>query len=426
MTQVSSEDQINQAYELARERYSVLGVDTDNALRQLAATPISLHCWQGDDVGGFEDPARGLSGGIMATGNYPGKARTTDELRQDLDLAYSLIPGTHRVNLHAFYGDSGGKVLDRNEWRPEHFDAWIAWAKENNHGIDFNPTFFSHPLADSGFTLSSLDGSVREFWIEHGRLCRQIGAHIGRELDDTVITNFWIPDGYKDLPANRRAHRELLLESLDAIFDTPQIDPQHNKDAVEAKLFGIGSESYVTGSHEFYMGYAVSRQKILCLDAGHFHPTETIADKISSMMIFVPELLLHVSRGVRWDSDHVVILNDDLQATMQEIVRGKYLDRVHIGLDFFDASINRVAAWTIGTRNALRALLLALLEPVTTLQILELTGDFTARLALYEETKGLPFGAVWDYHCLQNNVPVGYAFMDDIRAYERAVLAGRA
>ncbi|MCB8977026.1 MAG: L-rhamnose isomerase [Ardenticatenaceae bacterium] len=415
---------IEQAYTLAQERYAALGVDTDAALEKLATIPISLHCWQGDDVIGFEDPDRGLSGGIMATGNYPGKARTPDELRQDLDMAYSLIPGTHRLNLHAIYGDSDGAKLDRNDWQPHHFDKWIAWAKENNHGIDFNPTCFSHPMADSGFTLASLDQGVRDFWIEHCRISREIGAHIGEQLGTPCVTNVWIPDGYKDTPANRRVHRELLVQSLDEVFAAP-LDPRHNLDAVEAKLFGIGSESYVVGSHEFYMGYATSRQTLLCLDAGHFHPTETIADKISSVMLYVPELLLHVSRGVRWDSDHVVTLTDELQAIMQELVRGNFLVRTHIGLDFFDASINRVAAWTIGTRNAVRALLMALLEPTEHLQKLEASGDFTSRLALLEELKGMPFGAVWDQYCQQQNVPVGYAFMDEIRTYEKQILAQR-
>ena len=415
---------IEQAYTLAQERYAALGVDTDAALEKLATIPISLHCWQGDDVIGFEDPDRGLSGGIMATGNYPGKARTPHELRQDLDMAYSLIPGTHRLNLHAIYGDSDGAKLDRNDWQPHHFDKWIAWAKENNHGIDFNPTCFSHPMADSGFTLASLDQGVRDFWIEHCRLSREIGAHIGEQLGTACVTNVWIPDGYKDTPVNRRVHRELLVQSLDEVFAAP-LDPQHNLDAVEAKLFGIGSESYVVGSHEFYMGYATSRQTLLCLDAGHFHPTETIADKISSVMLYVPELLLHVSRGVRWDSDHVVTLTDELQAIMQELVRGNFLERTHIGLDFFDASINRVAAWTIGTRNAVRALLMALLEPIGQLRQLEAAGDFTARLALLEELKGMPFGAVWDQYCQQQNVPVGYAFMDEIRTYEKQMLAQR-
>ncbi len=411
------------AYALAQKRYAALGVDTDTALQKLATIPISLHCWQGDDVGGFEDPARGLSGGIMATGNYPGKARTADELRQDLDLAYRLIPGTHRLNLHAIYLETDQKV-PRNEIRPEHFAGWVDWARANNHGVDFNPTCFSHPLADDGFTLAHPDPGIRQFWIEHCIASREIGAYFGRELGSTAVTNVWIPDGYKDTPVDRLGPRQRLQDALDQVFAKP-LDPAHNLDAVECKLFGIGSESYVVGSHEFYLGYASSRQKLLCLDAGHFHPTETIADKISSVLLYVPELLLHVSRGVRWDSDHVVTLTDELQAIMQELVRGHFLNRTHIGLDFFDASINRVAAWTIGTRNALRALLLALLEPIDQLRQLEAAGDFTARLALVEELKGLPFGAVWDQYCQQQNVPVGYAFMGEIRAYEEKVLANR-
>ena len=415
--------QIEQAYELAKERYAALGVDTEAAMATLATISISLHCWQGDDVGGFEDPDRGLSGGIMATGNYPGKARTAVELRADLDKAYSLIPGRHRLNLHAIYLETDKKVA-RNEIEPKHFANWVDWANENNHGIDFNPTCFSHPLADDGFTLAHADAGVRQFWIEHCIACREIGAYFGRELGKTAVTNIWIPDGYKDTPVDRAGPRRRLLESLDQVF-AKEIDPAYNLDAVECKLFGLGSESYVVGSHEFYMGYAMSRQKVLCLDAGHFHPTETISDKISSVLLYVPELLLHVSRGVRWDSDHVVTLTDELQAIMQEIVRGNYLDRVHIGLDFFDASINRVAAWTIGTRNAIRALLMALLEPAAQLREMELTGDFTGRLALLEELKGLPFGAVWDHYCYQQNVPVGMVYLDEIRTYEKQVLSQR-
>ena len=416
---------IFQSYSLAKQRYAELGVDTDAVLAILATIPISLHCWQGDDVVGFENPDRALSGGIMTTGNYPGKARNPDELRADLDMAYSLIPGTHRLNLHAIYGDSD-KALDRNDWNPQHFDRWIDWAKASNRGIDFNPTFFSHPMADSGFTLASLDENVRDFWIEHGINSREIGGYIGKQLDNPCVTNVWVPDGYKDMPVDRLKHRELLKESLDTIFGTEIAHPNYNLDAVECKLFGLGSESYVVGSHEFYMGYAVQKQMMLCLDAGHFHPTETIADKISSALLFVPELLLHVSRGVRWDSDHVVTLNDDLQAIMQEIVRHNALNRVHIGLDFFDASINRVAAWVIGTRNALKALTMALLEPIDTLRQLEATGDFTTRLALLEELKSLPFAAVWDMHCEQQNVPVGMRFMDGIKQYEANVLGGRS
>ena len=418
------EEQIGKSYEIARERYAALGVDTEAALQKLAGIPISLHCWQGDDVLGFEDPDRGLSGGIMTTGNYPGKASTADQLRQDLDMAYSLIPGQHRLNLHAIYLETDQKV-PRNEIRPEHFTNWAEWARANNHGIDFNPTCFSHPLADDGFTLASADEGKRNFWIEHCIASREIGAFFGRELGTPAVTNVWIPDGYKDLTVDRAAPRQRLLDALDKVFEKP-LDPAHNLDAVECKLFGLGSESYVVGSHEFYMGYAISRDKLLCLDAGHFHPTETISDKISSVMLYVDELLLHVSRGVRWDSDHVITLNDDLQAIMQELVRGNFLDRTHIGLDFFDASINRIAAWTIGTRNALRALLLALLEPIDQLRALELDGDFTARLALLEELKGLPFGAVWDQYCLQQGVPVGMGYIDAIRTYEKQVLAGRA
>jgi len=415
--------QMEAAYQLARERYAALGVDTEQTLQRLAAVALSLHCWQGDDVGGFEDPARGLSGGILATGNYPGKARTPDELRADLNKAYSLIPGQHRLNLHAIYLETDQKV-ERNAIEPKHFARWVDWAKANRHGLDFNPTCFSHPLADSGFTLSHADKNVRDFWIEHCIASREISAYFGKELGAPTVTNVWIPDGYKDTPADRAAPRERLRDSLDKVFEKP-LDPRHNLDAVESKLFGIGSESYVVGSHEFYLGYAVSRQKLLCLDAGHFHPTETIADKISATLLYVPELLLHVSRGVRWDSDHVVTLTDELQTIMQEIVRGGYLDRVHIGLDFFDASINRVAAWVIGSRNALRALLMALLEPVAQLRQLEAAGDYTARLALLEELKGLPFGAVWDYYCLQKNVLVGLQFMDEIKAYEAQVLSKR-
>jgi L-rhamnose isomerase len=416
--------QIQNAYALAKERYAPHGVDTDAALAQIAQVPISLHCWQGDDVAGFENPEGELGGGIATTGNYPGKARTADELRRDLDKAYSLIPGTHRLNLHAIYAETGGQPIPRNELQPEHFAGWVDWAKANNHGIDFNPTCFSHPMADDGFTLASYDAAVRQFWIEHCIACRKIGEHFGRELGTPCVTNIWIPDGFKDTPIDRKTPRRLLKGSLDAILAEP-IDAVHNLDAVESKLFGIGSESYVVGSHEFYLGYAIQNEVLLCLDSGHFHPTEAISDKLSSVLLYVDEVLLHVSRGVRWDSDHVVTLSDELQAIMQELVRGDFLQRVHIGLDFFDASINRVAAWVIGTRNAIRALLLGLLEPTDQMRGLEVAGDYTARLALLEELKGMPFGAVWDYYCQQQDVPVGINFMDEIQTYEAKVLANR-
>jgi L-rhamnose isomerase len=423
MRQQPSDGQIQQAYALAQERYAALGVDTEVARQRLGEIAISLHCWQGDDVGGFESRQGELGGGLAVTGNYPGKARTAEELRQDLDQAYRLIPGRHRLNLHAIYLESERPVA-RNEIRPEHFAGWLDWARSNGHGLDFNPTLFAHPLANDGFTLSHPDAGVRRFWIEHCIACRQIGAAFGQALGTAAVTNIWIPDGYKDTPVDRLAPRQRLRESLDQILAEP-IDRGHNLDAVECKLFGLGSESYVVGSHEFYLGYAVANQLLLCLDAGHFHPTESIADKISSLLLYVPALLLHVSRGVRWDSDHVVTLSDELQAMMQEVVRGGYLGRVHIGLDFFDASINRVAAWVIGARNTLRALLLALLEPIELLREAEAAGDLTGRLALLEASKGMPFAAVWDYYCRQQGVPVGFAFLDVVRAYEKSTLSQR-
>jgi L-rhamnose isomerase len=418
--------QIEDSYALARERYAGLGIDADQALVALRRISLSLHCWQGDDVAGFENPDAGLSGGIAATGNYPGKARTAGELRADLDLAYRLIPGTHRLNLHAIYAETGGRKVERNELRPEHFAAWLDWARAAGRGIDFNPTCFSHPLSESGFTLASADPAIRRFWIEHCIACRQIGAHFGRELGSACVTNIWIPDGLKDTPADRATPRRRLKESLDQILAVP-VDRQHNLDAVESKLFGIGAESYTVGSHEFYLGYAASRDDLLlCLDAGHFHPTEVISDKLSSVLMFVPAVVLHISRGVRWDSDHVVTLTDETQAILREVVAGGYLDRVHIGLDFFDASINRVAAWAIGARNVLRAALLALLEPTDTLRALEAAGDYTARLALLEELKGLPWAAVWDQFCLQQGAPVGIRFLGEIKDYEKQVLSQRA
>lgn len=424
MMKTPTSKQIEEAYALARERYAALGVDTDKALQTLAQVPISLHCWQGDDVGGFETPGGELGSGMAITGNYPGKARTADELRADLDKAYSLIPGTHRLSLHSIYAETGGRRVARNELQPEHFSAWVDWAKANNHGVDFNTSCFSHPLAASGFTLASYDKSIRQFWIEHSIACRHIGAHFGRELGSPSMTNHWVPDGFKDIPVDRKTPRLLLKDSLDTIF-AEKLDLRYNRDAVESKLFGLGSECYVVGSHEFYLGYAVANGVLLTLDSGHFHPTEVISDKLSSVLLYVDEVLLHVSRGVRWDSDHVVTLSDELQAIMQETVRGGFLERVHIGLDFFDASINRIAAWVIGTRNTLRALLLALLEPIDQMRELEIAGDYTARLALLEELKGMPFGAVWDAYCLQQDVPVGFSFMDDIRAYEAEELSKR-
>ena len=421
---MTASTQIEAAYALAQERYASIGVDPAQAVAQLGQIALSLHCWQGDDVAGFEAPDAPLSGGIAATGNYPGKARNGVELRRDLDHAFSLIPGTHRLNLHAIYAETDGRTVARNELQPEHFVRWLDWAKTNGHGVDFNPSCFSHPLAAAGWTLASYDSGIRRFWIEHCIAARQIGAYFGRELGTPCITNIWIPDGFKDTPIDRTAPRRLLKAALDEILAVP-LDRQFNLDAVESKLFGLGSESYVVGSHEFYLGYAITNQVLLCLESGHFHPTETLADKLSAVLLYVDQVLLHISRGVRWDSDHVVTLNDETQAMVQEVVRGKLLDRVHLGLDFFDASINRVAAWVVGSRNVLRAALIALLEPTALLREAEVAGDYTARLILLEELKAMPWAAVWEYFCLQHDVPVGMQVLAEIRAYETTELAQR-
>ncbi|HTQ38162.1 MAG TPA: L-rhamnose isomerase [Pirellulales bacterium] len=423
-----SSRRIEQAFNLAKEQYAELGVDANAALERLAGIPISLHCWQGDDVGGFENTGSELGGGLAVTGNYLGRARTPQELRADFEKALSVIPGRHRINLHACYidpADTGGRRIERNRLEPAHFQSWIDWARQIKIGIDFNPTYFAHPKAADGFTLAHANADIRKYWIDHGIACRRIGAAMGQALGSVCVTNIWIPDGLKDLPVDRAAPRRRLAESLDAIFAEP-LDPRHNLDAVEGKLFGIGSESYVVGSHEFYLGYAVAHKKLVCLDAGHYHPTESLADKISAVLQWLDRILLHVSRGVRWDSDHVVIQTDDLLAIAQELVRGNFLGRTHIGLDYFDASINRVAAWVIGTRAMLKALLAALLEPIGKLREMELAGDYTGRLAMLEQLKSLPVGAVWDYYCAKHNVLSEQAWIGDIREYERTVLSRRS
>ncbi|HZJ57660.1 MAG TPA: L-rhamnose isomerase [Clostridia bacterium] len=425
MLSIYNERDINKGYERAKELYASLGVDTEKVMEDIKKIPISIHCWQGDDVGGFEVEADGvLGGGILATGNYPGKARNAVELRQDLDKAMSLIPGKHRVNLHASYAETGGKFVDRDEIAPEHFENWVAWAKEKGIGLDFNPTFFSHRMADSGYTLASKDKEVRDFWIRHAKRCREIGAYMGKALGTPCVNNIWIPDGSKDLPADRLGHRQILKDALDEVLEK-KYDREYLLDAVECKLFGIGSEAYVVGSHEFYMGYAITRDTLLCLDAGHFHPTETVSDKISSLLTYIDELLLHVSRGVRWDSDHVVILSDEVMAIAQELKRCDAFHRVHFGLDFFDASINRISAWVTGTRASLKAVMLALLEPTHLLVEAEDNGNFGRRLALMEEFKSLPFGAVWDKYCYDQGVPVGAEWLNDVDEYEEQVLSKR-
>ncbi|RCX13222.1 L-rhamnose isomerase [Anaerobacterium chartisolvens] len=425
MKDIYNEKRINAGYERAKEVYSAFGVDTEEVFKKMKGIPISLHCWQGDDVSGFEAGADGISGGgIMATGNYPGRARNGEELRQDLDKALSLIPGKHRVNLHSIYAETDGKVVERDQLSVEHFKRWIAWAKKNGLGLDFNPSFFSHKLAESGYTLSSKSKEIREFWISHGKKSREIAAAIGKELGTPCVNNIWIPDGSKDITADRAGYRRILKDSLDEVLKE-KYDKKHLIDTVECKLFGIGSESYVVGSHEFYMGYAMKNNVMLCLDAGHFHPTEVISDKISSVLTFSEEVLLHVSRGVRWDSDHVVILNDELMAIAQEVKRCDAYGRIHFGLDFFDASINRITAWVTGTRAALKAIILSLLEPTEMLVEAEEKGDLGGRLALLEELKSLPFGAVWDKYCHNEGVPAGAGWLNSVSQYEKSVLSNR-
>ncbi|MEZ0536395.1 L-rhamnose isomerase [Caldicellulosiruptoraceae bacterium PP1] len=421
---MGKEKNVIENYKYAKEAYSKWGIDTDKVIEKLKDISISIQCWQGDDVTGFENIGVNLSGGIQVTGNYIGKARNPQELRQDLDKALSLIPGKHKVNLHAIYLESDGEKVDRNEIKPEHFKNWVSWAKGKGIGLDFNPTFFSHPKSRDGLTLSHPKKEIRDFWIEHGKACRRIGEYFGKELNKTCITNIWIPDGYKDTPIDRLSPRERLKEALDEILKE-EISKEYNIDSVESKLFGIGSESYVVGSHEFYMGYAIKNNVMLTLDSGHFHPTESIADKISSILCYIDKILLHVSRPVRWDSDHVVIFDDELNAIMSQVVRGNFEDRVYIALDYFDASINRIAAWVIGARNTLKALLRALLEPTELLKQYELDGDFTSRLALLEEFKTYPFSAVWDYYCLEQDVPIQEKWLEEVKKYEQDVLSKR-
>lgn len=413
----------NSIFEWAKEKYAEVGVDVELALGRLSAVSISLQCWQGDDVTGFESTGEALGGGLAVTGAYPGKARTPDELKSDASQALQWIPGTHRFNLHASYGEFRGQPVDRDAISIEHFSSWVDWAKELGIGLDFNPTFFSHPRAADGWTLAAKDKGIREFWIEHGKRCRDIGSEFGKRLGTTCCTNFWIPDGFKDTPVDRYGPRKRLIQSLDAIFNEP-IDEKYNVDSVEGKLFGIGSESYVAGSHEFYWSYALTRGKLLCLDSGHFHPTESIADKISAALAYMPGLMLHVSRGVRWDSDHIVTWNDDLQAITREVVRNEVLDRVRLGLDFFDASVNRVAAWVIGARSLLKALLAALLEP-DKIREAEISGDLTQRLVLQERMKLAPLGVVWDEFCQRQQTPSEAEWWQACQDYERNVLLKR-
>lgn len=416
---------VKEKYEVAKKEYERWGIDVDKVLEILNKVKISIHCWQGDDVTGFEVSQNELSGGIAATGNYPGKARNAEELRKDLDKALSLIPGKHKVNLHAIYAETDGKVIERDELKPEHFKNWVEWAKKNELGLDFNPTIFSHPKASDGLTLSHPNKEIRDFWIRHTIACRKIGEYFGKELGQTCLTNIWIPDGYKDIPSDRLGPRRRLKESLDEILKV-DIDKKYNLDCVESKVFGLGAEAYTVGSNEFYLSYAAKNNIMSLMDTGHYHPTEVVSDKLSAMLLFNEKVALHVSRPVRWDSDHVIVLDDELKELAKEIVRNNALDRVIIGLDFFDASINRIAAWTIGTRNMIKALLNAMLTPNEKLKELQDNGNFTERLALMEEFKTYPMGDIWNYYCEKNNVPVAESWLKDVKEYEKDVLSKRA
>lgn len=423
---MSKSDTITEAFEAAKEQYAQIGVNVEDAMNKLDNFPISLHCWQADDVGGFETPDAALSGGgIQATGNYPGKARNIEEHRMDIEKSMDMLPGKQRLNLHAIYGDFQGKFVDRDEIELKHFQSWIDWAKALEIGMDFNCSMFSHPKASDDLTISHKNKEIRDFWIEHTKRCRSISAEMGKQLGTSCIHNIWIQDGSKDIPVDRYTHRSILKDSLDEIFKE-KYSTDHMKDAIESKLFGIGLEAMTVGNSEFYLGYAVANQTLICLDSGHFHPTEQVGDKISSALLFVPEILLHVTRPIRWDSDHVVTMNDDTMLIAQEIVRANALDRVHMGLDFFDASINRIGAYVVGTRAAQQAMLFALLEPREMLLKYEEGGQFFERLAILELLKTKPFGAVWDYYCLRNDVPVAQDFIAEIQQYEKDVLSKRS
>jgi len=417
-----TQKKIEEAYAFAQERYAEYGIDTGRVLEQLDEVPISIQCWQGDDVLGFESADASLTGGIQATGNYPGRARNVAELRSDLELALTLIPGSKRVNLHAIYLETD-KPVERDKIEPRHFKGWVDWAKTQRLGLDFNPTCFSHPKSAQNLTLSHPDKEIRKFWIDHCVASRRVSDYMGQQLKNPAVMDIWVPDGYKDTPADRLAPRQRLIEALDAIMEA--FEGKHHKVAVEGKLFGIGVEGCTVGSNEFYMAYAATRKTLLCLDAGHFHPTENVADKISTSLCYLDEILLHVSRPVRWDSDHVVLFDDATVGIAQEIVRSNGLKKTHIGLDYFDASINRVAAWVIGTRNFRKALLFALLEPREALMKAECRFDYTTRLALMEEAKSLPWPAVWEYYCLTKEVPHGAEWMNTVRKYEADVLSKR-
>ena len=422
---MDKKDLIVKNYELANSQYAELGIDTDRAIEKMEQYQISLHCWQADDVGGFETPDAELAGGgIQVTGNYPGKARNIEELKQDLEKVMTLLPGKQRLNLHAIYGDFKGEKVDRDEIEPKHYQTWIEWAKKLDIGLDFNATCFSHPMADSGFTLSSKDETVRKFWVEHVKRCRRVAAEMGKQLGTPAVHNIWIPDGSKDIPVDRYGHRKMLKKSLDEIF-AEKFPAEYLKDAVESKLFGIGAESMTVGSHDFYLSYAAQNNIMICIDNGHFHPTEQAGDKISSVLEFVPGILLHVTRPVRWDSDHVVTLNDEIMLIAQELVRTKAIDKVNIGLDFFDASINRIGAYVVGTRAMQQAILMALLEPTEKLKELEESGRNFERLAMLELLKTKPFGAVWDYYCEKNNIPVAEDYISSVLEYEKEVLGKR-
>ncbi|MGK0605975.1 L-rhamnose isomerase [Enterococcus gilvus] len=414
---------VTERYEDAKARYAEIGVDTDTALKKLQDVKISMHCWQGDDVKGFLNPDGELTGGIMATGDYPGAAHTPDQLRQDIEKALSLIPGSHKINLHAIYLDTD-EAVDLNEIEPKHFEKWARWANEQGIGLDFNPTFFSHPMMKDGMTLAHPDQDVRDFWIEHGKRSRKIAEYLGKETGQTCINNFWMPDGMKDNPIDRYNPRKRMMESLDEIF-AEDLNEDYTQESVESKLFGLGAEAYTVGSHEFYMGYGLTRDKLICLDAGHFNPTEVISNKLTSLALFSKGIMLHVSRPVRWDSDHVVIMDDELQEIGKEIVRNDLLGKTNIGLDFFDATINRVAAWVIGTRNTQKALLKAMLEPIEDLKEMELDLNYTKRMAMTEELKDFPYADVWNYFCEQNDAPVGMNWYDEVMNYERDILSAR-